>query len=160
MKMLRINKYTALGYSRGAIIATRLLILDKRIKGVVIGGMGSAFTDTAWPRRIMFYRALMGEPVKELESMVQNVKKNGLDQLALAYQQKGQPSTSVQEFSRVRKRVLVIAGDKDEDNGSASQLAKLIPHSYFVTVPGDHGGTSRTKEFSLEVLQFLNREIK
>ena len=50
--------------------------------------MGAEFTNPEWPRRIMFYSALMGEDVPELKSMVEYVQKSGLDQLALAYQQK------------------------------------------------------------------------
>ena len=93
MKLLGIKKYSAVGYSRGAIIVSRLLVLDKTIKKGVMGGMGAEFTNPEWPRRIMFYKALSGEPVPELETMVQNVKKQGLDQQALANLQKAQPST-------------------------------------------------------------------
>jgi hypothetical protein len=63
--------------------------MDSRIKKAVLGGMGADFTDPEWPRRKMFYRALMGESVPELEGAVKRVKENGLDQLALAYLQKG-----------------------------------------------------------------------
>lgn len=61
------TKYSVVGYSRGAIIASRLLILDKRVQSVVLGGMGADFTNPEWPRRIMFYKALSGEAVPELE---------------------------------------------------------------------------------------------
>jgi pimeloyl-ACP methyl ester carboxylesterase len=78
MKKLKIKKYSAVGYSRGSIIVSRLLVLDKRIKKGVMGGMGAEFTNPEWPRRIMFYKALSGEPVPELAAMVENVKKQGL----------------------------------------------------------------------------------
>ena len=162
MKMLQLKKYSVMGYSRGAIIASRVLVLNKKVSHTVIGGMGIAFTDTAWSRRKMFYQALMGEPVPELadvmENIKQNIKKNGLDQLALAYSQGGQPSTSAKEFSKIKSRVLVICGDKDEDNGKAGELAAIIPQANFVTVPGDHGSALRSKEFSSEVISFLKKE--
>ena len=63
-------------------------MLDKRVTQAVIGGMGDGFTDPAWPRRKMFYEALMGKPVPELEAMVKRIQGSGLDQLALAYLQK------------------------------------------------------------------------
>ena len=156
MKMLGLKHYTVIGYSRGAIIATRVLALNKKINGAVIGGMGADFMDTAWARRKMFYRALLGEPVPELESMVQYVKKSGLDQVALAYSQGGQPSTTAKEFSKIKKPVLVICGDKDSDNGNAKELAAFIPHSEFVVVPGEHNTAMRTKEFSEAVVHFVN----
>jgi len=157
MKLLKIKKYSAVGYSRGSIIVSRLLVLDKRIKKGVMGGMGAEFTNPQWPRRIMFYKALSGEPVPELEAMVQNVKKQGLDQQALAYLQRSQPSTSKEELGKIKQPVLIICGDKDSDNGSAKELADLLKHPIYKVTPGDHGGASRTKEFSTEVISFLHK---
>jgi pimeloyl-ACP methyl ester carboxylesterase len=157
MKKLKIKKYSAVGYSRGAIIVSRLLVLDKRIKKAVMGGMGAEFTNPDWPRRIMFYKALSGESVPELAAMVENVKKQGLDQQALAYLQKAQPSTSKEALAKVKQPVLVICGDKDSDNGSAKELASLFKHPVYRVTPGDHGSASRTKEFSTQVISFLHQ---
>ena len=157
MKLLGIKKYSAVGYSRGAIIVSRLLVLDKTIKKGVMGGMGAEFTNPEWPRRIMFYKALSGEPVPELETMVQNVKKQGLDQQALANLQKAQPSTSKEEIAKIKQPVLIICGDKDSDNGSAKELADLFKHPVYKITPGDHGGATRTKEFSTAVISFLKQ---
>lgn len=158
MKFLKLKKYSAVGYSRGSIIVARLLVLDKNIKSVVMGGMGAEFTNPLWPRRIMFYHALRGDSVPELQAMVQNVKKQGLDQQALAYLQRSQPSTSKEELAKVKQSVLIICGDKDSDNGSAKELADLFKHPTYKITPGDHGGASRTKEFSTEVISFLKKE--
>lgn len=158
MKLLHIKKYSAVGYSRGSIIVSRLLVLDKNIKKAVMGGMGAEFTNPQWPRRIMFYKALSGENVPELEAMVQNVKKQGLDQQALAYLQRSQPSTSKEVLGKVKQPVLIICGDKDSDNGSAKELANFFKHPTYKIVPGDHGGASRTKEFSTEVISFLKKK--
>ena len=158
MKHLRIKKYSAIGYSRGSIIVSRLLALDKNIKKAVMGGMGAEFTNPQWPRRIMFYHALRGDSVPELKAMVDNVKKQGLDQQALAYLQRSQPSTSKEELGKLKQPVLIICGDKDSDNGSAKELADLFKHSTYKITPGDHGGASRTKEFSTEVISFLEKK--
>jgi pimeloyl-ACP methyl ester carboxylesterase len=155
MKLLNIKKYSAVGYSRGSIIVSRLLVLDKNIKKAVMGGMGAEFTNPQWPRRIMFYHALRGDSVPELKAMVDNVKKQGLDQQALAYLQRSQPSTSREELAKVKQPVLIICGDKDSDNGSAKELADLFKYPTYKITPGDHGGASRTKEFSTEVISFL-----
>jgi pimeloyl-ACP methyl ester carboxylesterase len=155
ISLLNIGNYFVVGYSRGAIIASRLLILDNRVSKTVIGGMGSDFTNREWPRRIMFYRALNNEDVPELKDMVKRVQDSGLDQQALACQQKEQPSTSPEEFKKVKTSVLVICGDADSANGSADELAKLIPASVLKKVPGEHNTTSRTQPFSDEVISFL-----
>jgi pimeloyl-ACP methyl ester carboxylesterase len=158
MKLLNIKKYSAVGYSRGSIIVSRLLVLDKKIKKGVMGGMGAEFTNPEWPRRIMFYKALSGDSIPELAAMVQNVKKQGLDQQALAYLQRSQPSTSKEDLAKVKQPVLIICGDKDSDNGSAKELADLFKHPTYKITPGDHGGASRTKEFSTEVISFLKKK--
>jgi pimeloyl-ACP methyl ester carboxylesterase len=145
------------GYSRGSIITARLLVLDKRVKNAVLGGMGADFTNPEWPRRKMFYRALIGDPVPELKGVVDYVQQQHLDRLALAYLQKSQPSTSKEDLSKVQQPVLVVSGDKDADNGSAGELAKLLPNSSVATTPGDHNHAASTPEFSKEVINFLKK---
>lgn len=152
---LKLSKYAVVGYSRGSIIVARLLVLDKRVSGAVMGGMGADFTNPEWPRRKMFYRALSGDTVKELEGMVKYVQSSGLDQQALAFLQKEQPSTSKEALQKVTQKVLVICGRDDADNGSAGDLVKLFSSAEYKTVPGDHNNALRTKEFSAEVVSFL-----
>lgn len=152
---LNVKKYAAIGYSRGSILTSRLLVLDKRITCAVMGGMGLDFTNPDWPRRIMFYEALSGKPVKELESLVKYVKDSGFDLQAQAYLQKSQPSTSKKTLSEIKKPVLVIAGTEDTDNGSAKDLATAFPNATYVTVPGNHDSAVRTAEFSAAVVNFL-----
>jgi len=152
---LGIKKYDVIGYSRGSIITARLLVLDKRVNKAILGGMGAEFTNPEWPRRIQFYQALMGEDVPQLKAMVNYVQQSGLDQLALAYQQKEQPSTSGEALGKVKKQVLVICGDNDTDNGSATQLTALMPKAQFKAVPGNHNNAASSKEFSNEVLSFI-----
>jgi pimeloyl-ACP methyl ester carboxylesterase len=157
-KKLHLKQYSAVGYSRGSIILARLLVLDKKLNQAVMGGMGSDFTNPEWPRRILFYRALSGADVPELAGVVKYVKEQGLDQQALAYMQKAQPSTSKDELSKIKKPVLIICGDRDSDNGSAKELTALIPGSVFKTVPGVHNDANHGKEFSDEVISFLRNK--
>ncbi|MEO6906072.1 MAG: alpha/beta hydrolase [Ginsengibacter sp.] len=157
MDYLKINRYCVVGYSRGSVITSRLLVLDKRIQDAVLGGMGAEFTNPEWPRRILFYRAMMGDSIPELQGAVNYVKQQGFDQLALAYLQKEQPSTSKEELNKVRQPVLVISGDIDTDNGSAAELAKLLPNSTLATTPGDHNHAASTPEFSKAVISFLRK---
>lgn len=154
---LGLDEYHVVGYSRGAIITSRVLLLDKRVKTAVMGGMGSDFTNPNWPRRIMFYEGLSGKPVKEVQGLVKHIKETGLDQKSLALMQKSQPSTSKEEFSNVKKPVLVICGAEDSDNGSAKDLAALIPKSSFETVPGVHNNASQSQEFSAAVITFITK---
>jgi pimeloyl-ACP methyl ester carboxylesterase len=154
-KLLKLKKYDVVGYSRGAIVGARLMVTDAKVNKVVLGGMGADFTNPDWPRRKLFYQALSGEPVKELEAMVKYVQQSGLDQTALAFSQKEQPVTTPQELAKVKNPVLVISGDADNDNGSAEELARLLKHSKVARVPGNHNNTMRSADFAREITRFL-----
>ena len=159
VNLLHLRSYNVIGYSRGSIITARLLVLDKRIHKAVIGGMGTDFTNPEWPRRKMFYRALSGDTVKELEPVMQRIHRDTtLDQTALAMQQKEQPSTPITDLQKIKLPVLVICGDKDSDNGNAQALAQVFSHSSFVQVPGDHGAAMITKEFGDAVVNFFKEK--
>jgi pimeloyl-ACP methyl ester carboxylesterase len=124
---LKIKQYDAVGYSRGSIIASRLLVLDKRIRRLVMGGMGEAYTNPDWPRRVHAYRALMGDTtLHDVDDMIKYIHSQHFDELALAYQQKYQPSTSTAELALVRKPVLIIRGTEDKENGSEKRLTILF----------------------------------
>jgi len=157
LKYLGIKKYQAVGYSRGSIILARLLVLDKDLSRAVIGGMGTDFTNPLWPRRIGIYEALMYDSVKGYDDFRKRIIENGFDRLALAYQQKEQPSTSKEALAKLKQKVLIICGDQDPDNGSAQNLQKLIPGSGFINVPGDHNSASGTVEFARQVISFLRK---
>lgn len=153
---LKIKKYMVVGYSRGSIIVSRLLVMDPRVEKAVMGGMGADFTNPEWPRRLMFYHALRGDSVPELATMVKNVKNNpALDQTALMYMQKFQPSTSKAKLNSIKIPVLTISGTEDSENGSSAELTSLIPNAKHADVPGDHGHAVGTKEFSDSVLRFF-----
>jgi len=144
------------GYSRGSIITSRLLVLDKRLRRAVMGGMGDAYTNPDWPRRVHAYRALMGDTtLHDVDDMMNYIHSQHFDQLALAYQQKYQPSTSREELHKVHKPVLIVRGTEDKENGSETTLNKLIPNSILVYVPGNHNTAIRNAEFSTAVLRFL-----
>jgi pimeloyl-ACP methyl ester carboxylesterase len=156
MTSLNLKNYDAVGYSRGSIITSRLLVLDKRLHKAVMGGMGDAYTNPEWPRRIHAYKALMGDTsLHDVDDMVKYIRSQHFDELALAYQQKWQPSTSKKELAAVRIPVLIIRGSDDKENGSEMILNKLIPRSALNYVPGNHNTAIRNSEFSAAVTGFL-----
>lgn len=158
MQYLKIKNYDAVGYSRGSIITARLMVLDKRVRKAVLGGMGADFTNPNWQRRIDFYHALSADTVPALHAMVQNVQLQNLDQQALALLQKYQPSTSTETLAKIKIPVLIIHGDSDEVNGSADKLASFITNSQKAITPGDHNHAASTPEFAAAVIKFLKNE--
>jgi pimeloyl-ACP methyl ester carboxylesterase len=154
---LGIKKYNVIGYSRGSIIASRILVLDKRVQKLVMGGMGDGYTNPEWPRRVHAYKALMGDTsFHDVDGMVKYIHSNpAFDVPALALQQKYQPSTSPELLAKVKIPVLLIDGTEDHDNGSETALNKMIAGSKLMYVPGDHNAASKTPEFSADVLAFF-----
>lgn len=157
MTFLNIKQYDVVGYSRGSIIASRLLVLDNsRINKLVMGGMGDAYTNPEWPRRVHAYKALMGDTtLHDVDDMVKYIHSQHFDELALALQQKWQPSTSKQELARIKKPVLIIRGTEDKENGSETGLQQLIPGSKLAYVPGNHNMAQSNSQFSDAVLNFF-----
>jgi pimeloyl-ACP methyl ester carboxylesterase len=156
VSFLNIKRYDAVGYSRGSIITSRLWVLDKRLHKAVMGGMGDGYTDPNWPRRVHAYEALMGDTTHhDVDDMIKYIHSQHFDQMALALQQKYQPSTSPQELATVKIPVLIIRGTEDKENGSETALNKMIPNSALAYVPGNHNTAIRTPEFSEAVIKFL-----
>lgn len=160
MEHLFIPAFDVVGYSRGAIVAARLLVLDGRqqVRKAVLGGMGLDFTNPNWSRRISFYEAF-AKPGShpELQSAVDYALKSGADTVALKLQQQAQPYTSPVDLASVKIPVLVVAGDQDTDNGLASELAEILPNATLEQVPGTHNTAKNTPEFAEKVLGFLRK---
>ncbi|MBD1261184.1 alpha/beta hydrolase [Maribacter polysiphoniae] len=153
---LKITKYKAVGYSRGSIVLAKLLTQDKRVKKAVLGGMGIDFTLPDWNRRMMFAAAFAGDTNEFTQGAVDYARSIHADLHSLHLQQKYQPVASLKELAAIRKKVLVIAGDKDVDNGDPRELQRAIPKAKLKIVGGDHNGTYKTSDFSKAVLTFLN----
>lgn len=160
MEQLFISSYDVVGYSRGAIVAARLLALDtrKQIGKGVLGGIGLDFSNPNWPRRKAFYEAFASPGSHpELQAMVANAVKAGADTVALKYQQQAQPCTLPVELAAIKLPVLVISGEDDDDNGSASELAEILPNATREVVPGTHNTARNTPEFAEKILGFLRK---
>ena len=155
MSELRIRKYSAVGYSRGSILLAKLLTKDGRVKKAVLGGMGIDFTNRNWRRRIIFRDAFNGKVTEETKGAVAYAKSIGADIRCLYLQQKHQSVTTKKQLQIIIAKVLVIAGDKDKDNGDPKELGKAISKSKFQIVKGDHNCTYKTAAFSKEITTFL-----
>ncbi|MDF4202714.1 alpha/beta fold hydrolase [Maribacter sp. SA7] len=156
MNHLNIDRYKAIGYSRGSIVLAKLLTQDSRIKKAVLGGMGIDFTNPNWDRRIMFSKAFNGDVNNETKGAVDYAKSINADLRSLHLQQKFQPVTSIDELNKIEIDIMVISGDEDNDNGNSKELSTAFKNGSLKRVPGDHNGTYKTKEFSLSVFQYLD----
>lgn len=155
MAELKVSKYSAVGYSRGSIILAKLLTKTRRLKKAVLGGMGVGFTNPNWNRRIIFRDAFNGKVTEETRGAVEYAKSIDADLKSLYLQQKHQPVTTKRQLQVIEAKVLVIAGDRDLDNGDPGALHQAIPKSKLQLVKGDHNGTYKTEDFSKAIISFL-----
>lgn len=154
MSFLNKRQYDVIGYSRGSIITARLLVLDNRIGKAILGGMADGFTNPEWPRRLLFYRALSGEPVKELEGFLASARNRRLDTVQLAWQQQHQPSTSPSALQKIEQPVLLLNGDEDDDIKSVPTLAAMFKKAQQRTVKGNHNTAASSESFAAEAIAF------
>ena len=157
MKHLKITKYDLMGYSRGAILAAKLLTKDSAAQKTILGGMGDGFTSTNWVRRKVMQDIFAGKAnnYPQMKGVLAYAKSVNADTLVMQYLQKYQPVTTPDELKKVKNPVLVISGDQDNDNGSAEKLAAMISKSTCKRVPGNHNNTHTSAEFVGEVIKFL-----
>lgn len=154
---LKIKDYILVGYSRGAIVAAKLLTKDKRVSKSVLGGVGQYFTNPEWDRRKMFADAFSGKAHlhPETQGAVAYAKSIGVDTIALGFLQKYQPVALPSELMKHKKPVLIICGDEDLDNGDPKILQTYFKNASLKLVKGNHNGTYRTQPFSDEIISFL-----
>ncbi len=50
---------------------------------------------------------------------------------------------------------LVVSGEQDHDNGSAEELANVLPNAVFREVPGTHMASVTRPEFGAAIADFL-----
>lgn len=157
---LGLSDYDLGGYSLGARTTVRMLANGATPKRVVVSGMGlRGLTDTegrgGYFRRILtnlgsFQR---GTPEWLTEAFL---KTTGGDPEALVRVLDTFVDTSEAEIAAITQPVLVVAGEEDDDNGSAEALADLLPGGEYRAVPGGHMSAVTKPELGREIADFLS----
>ena len=52
---------------------------------------------------------------------------------------------------------LVVCGDKDDDNGSAIELANALPNAVYAEIPGTHMSSVTQPELGEAIANFLGK---
>ena len=112
---------------------------------LIVGGMGTAGLGE-WAKRAAFFRRVIdefdaipkGDPAY---FSMQFLKSQGTDRVAARHLLGSMPDLDLALLERVTMPTLVVCGDEDRDNGSAEELANLLPNAEFVEVPGTHMGS-------------------
>ena len=139
---LGLKDFDLVGYSLGARTAARMLVRGASPRRAVLGGMGASGIMEAGARAAMFEDSILnGDKAKDPRAgryIQATIAHSGLNAQALIGVLKSFAPTTKGELMAIRVPTLVVSGDKDQDNGSAEELAELLPNGEVASVPGDH----------------------
>ncbi|MGY4396031.1 pimeloyl-ACP methyl ester carboxylesterase [Sphingomonas sp. UYAg733] len=160
---LRLGDYDLGGYSLGARTVARMMARSPTARATprrfILSGMGlKGLTDTAG--RGGHFRNILtnpgsferGTPEWLAEAFLKTSKG---DPIALLHILDTFVDTPVEALRAITPSALVLAGEEDQDNGSAEDLADILPNATYRSVPGGHMSAVVKPELGLAIADFL-----
>lgn len=156
---LGLTDYDLGGYSLGARTTVRMLAIGAMPDRVVLSGMGLTGLLHTEGRGTYFRRVLTnlgsferGSSEWLTEAFLKTTKG---DPIALLRILDTFVDTPEDRIAAIRQPTVVIAGDEDFDNGSAHDVAALLPEGRFVEIPGTHMSAVTKPELGQAIVRFL-----
>jgi pimeloyl-ACP methyl ester carboxylesterase len=87
---------------------------------------------------------------------VQFMKSQNVDRVAAAELLDSFEDAFIEWLQAFTMPTLVVCGDQDNDNGSAEELANVLPNATFVEVPGTHMSSVTKPQFGEAIAAFLD----
>jgi len=88
---------------------------------------------------------------------IQFMKSQNVDRVAAAQLLESFEDAFMNWLQAFTMPTLVVCGDEDDDNGSAEELANVLPNAIFREVPGTHMSSVTKPEFGEAIAEFLSR---
>jgi pimeloyl-ACP methyl ester carboxylesterase len=157
---LEEGEYDLVGFSLGARTALHAcangVLAPRRL---VACGMGlSGISD--WQRRAAFFKRV----IDEFDTITRDdpaylsrqfLKSQGVDRKAARLLLGAFDNLDPALIAKIATPALVLCGIRDTDNGSAEELAALIPGAPYQTVPGGHLDSATKPELGEGIVDFL-----
>lgn len=164
---LRVDQVDLVGHSMGGVLALIAASSERRIRRLVLSGVGRhqlEYDGGPLPHfdSAGFAAALtVGDPNDITDPGMRQFRKevdeSNNDRLALAAHLRVF-HTDPFAFAQITAPTLVIAGEDDTLSPEPQLLADAIPNGQAMTVPGDHSGAKTTPAFINTVATFLNQQ--
>ena len=152
--------FDLVGFSLGARTAIHAVahgILEPRrlaICGMGVAGLGE------WQRRAAHFKRVIdefdtikpGDPAYLARTFL---KSQGVDRVAARLLLDAMDDFDLALLANITMPVAVICGDEDQDNGSAEDLAALLPDAHYVEVRGTHMSSVTKPELGVAIADFL-----
>ena len=156
---LDLTDYDLVGYSLGARTAVRMLVRGARPRGCVLAGMGASGVIGSAKRAQYFSDIITNgelsafpEAAKVVAAMIERAH---LKPQAMMHVLKSQVQTPAEALASLDTPTLVVSGAEDNDNGSAEELAALLPNARAVRTPGNHLSAVNDPELAQAIAGFL-----
>jgi pimeloyl-ACP methyl ester carboxylesterase len=156
---LELTEFDLGGFSLGARTTVEGVREGLRPRRAVLGGAGLEGLRN-WERRktffldaiAMFDRVQRGDPHW---LSIQFMKSQKIDRVAAALLLDSFADAFMTWLEAFTMPTLVICGSEDDDNGSAEELADVLPNATFREVPGTHMSSVTKPEFGEAIANFL-----
>ena len=157
---LGLADYDLGGYSLGARTTVRMIVDGGAApRKVMLAGMGLAGIVAAARTGTYFRRVLThlgsferGSSEWLTEAFLKTTK---ADPAALLPILDTFVDTQEEHLARLTEETLVVAGAEDDHNGSAHELADMLPHATFVEIPGNHMSAVTRPELGRAIADFF-----
>lgn len=159
---LGLEDYVLGGFSLGA--RTSLHAVAQGVlhpQRLVIGGMGTAGLGE-WSRRAAHFLRV----IDEFDTITRDdpayfsrqfLKSQGTDRVAARLLLQTLPDLDLAMLAKVTMPTLVVCGDEDRDNGSAVELAALLPNATYTEVPGTHMSSVTKPDLGQAIAEWLRQ---
>jgi pimeloyl-ACP methyl ester carboxylesterase len=156
---LGLTDYDLGGYSLGARTSVRMAIRGAAPRRLIVSGMGlSGLLHTG--RRSEHFKEILtglgthprGSPEWLAEAFL---KTTGGDPQALLPLLDSFVDSTEEELKAMAMPTLILQGAEDRDNGSAEDLARLLPDARYVEVPGNHMSAVTKPDLGRAIAEFL-----
>ncbi|MDZ4827115.1 MAG: alpha/beta fold hydrolase [Actinomycetota bacterium] len=158
---LGVDEVDIVGYSMGALVATRLVPVEPRTRSVVFGGVGASLVEGrgVTTRRELAEGLLADEPRSVTNPLARAFRRfadrMGADRFALAGIQQA-PRAKRPDLTKITVPALVLVGDGDTIAKNPQELAAALPRATARIVSGDHLDAMYDALFSAHIVQFLS----
>ncbi|AZI34763.1 putative hydrolase [Caenibius tardaugens NBRC 16725] len=147
------------GFSLGARTAAAAVIAGVAPRRLVLAGMGLQGL-SGWHRRAAFFIDAIDrfDSVKRGDDAwfaVQFMKSTKVDRVAARLLLQSVGDVAQGDLARITVPTLVVAGDKDRDNGDPEALAEVLPDARFVEISGTHMSSVTDPALGRTIAEFL-----
>ena len=158
--LLELGEFDLGGFSLGARTTVEAVGEGLKPRRAILGGAGLEGLRN-WKRRKTFFveaialfdKVQRGDPHW---LSIQFMKSQRVDRVAAAQLLDSFEDAFMSWLEAFTMPTLVVCGEQDDDNGSAEELANVLPHATFEEVPGTHMSSVTRPELGEAIAAFLS----